>query len=139
MAPPANQFRYALYLAPPPDSDLWRFGCNVIGRDAKTGASCDGLALEGYPPDSWRSMTSNPRRYGFHATLKAPFRLRLDLDVADVFDRVAELARKSSPFDAGELEVGVVAADEGRAFVALKPQGRVERIEIVRGERRSRT
>ena len=138
MAPPANQFRYALYLAPPPDSDLWRFGCNVIGRDAKTGASCDGLALEGYPPDSWRSMTSNPRRYGFHATLKAPFRLRLDLDVADLFDRVAELARKSSPFDAGELEVSVVAADEGRAFVALKPQGALKELRsfeasVVRG------
>lgn len=37
MALPPDQFRYALYLAPPPDSDLWRFGCDVIGRDAKTG------------------------------------------------------------------------------------------------------
>ena len=89
MAPlPANQFRYALYLAPPHESDLWRFGCNVIGRDARTGAPCEGFSLEGYPPDSWRSMTSEPRRYGFHATLKAPFPLRLDLDVADLFDRV---------------------------------------------------
>ena len=138
MAPPAKQFRYALYLAPPPDSDLWRFGCNVIGRDAKTGASCDGFALEGYPPNSWRSMTNDPRRYGFHATLKAPFLLRLDLDVADLFDRVAELARKSSPFDAGELGVGVVAGDEGRAFVALKPQGALKELRsfeasVVRG------
>jgi Protein of unknown function (DUF1045) len=138
MAPLANQFRYALYLAPPPDSDLWRFGCNVIGRDAKTGASRDGFSLEGYPPDSWRSMTGNPRRYGFHATLKAPFRLRLDLDVADLLDRVAELARKSSPFDAGELGVGLVAAGEGRAFVALKPQGALKELRsfeasVVRG------
>jgi hypothetical protein len=121
MALPANQFRYALYLAPPPESDLWRFGCDVIGRDARTGASCDGLALESYQPDSWRSMTSDPRRYDFHATLKAPFPLRLDLDVADLFDRVAEFASKCSPFDAGELSVGVVAAGDRRAFVAMKP------------------
>ena len=72
----ANRFRYALYLTPPPDSDLWRFGCDVIGRDPVAGASCEGFSLEGYPPDSWRSMTSDARRYGFHATLKAPFSLR---------------------------------------------------------------
>jgi hypothetical protein len=122
MALPASQLRYALYLAPPPESDLWRFGCDVIGRDAGTGASCDGFAPEGYPPDAWRSLTSDPRRYGFHTTLKAPFALRLDLDVAELFDRVAELARTFSPFDAGELSAGVVAAGDGRGFVALEPQ-----------------
>ena len=122
MAMSANHFRYALYLTPAPDSDLWRFGCDVIGRDALTGASCEGFSLEGYPPDSWRSMTSDPRRYGFHATLKAPFPLRLDLDPADLFDGVAEFAGKRSPFDAGELKVGVIKARHGLAFVALKPE-----------------
>ena len=119
----ANHFRYALYLTPPPDSDLWRFGCDVIGRDALTGASCEGFSLEAYPPDAWRGMTGDPRRYGFHATLKAPFSLRLDLDADDLFDRVAEFARKHSPFDAGELKVDVVKAAPGLGFVALKPQG----------------
>jgi hypothetical protein len=138
MALPANQFRYALYLAPPPDSDLWRFGCDVVGRDARTGTSCDGFAVEGCPPDSWRSMTSEPRRYGFHATLKAPFTLRVDLDVADLFDRVGEFAHRFSPFDAGELSVGVVAAGDGRAFVALMPEGALKELRafeasVVRG------
>jgi hypothetical protein len=138
IAPPANQSRYALYLAPPPDSDLWRFGCAVIGRDPLTGAACEGFSPEGYPLDSWRSMTSDPRRYGFHATLKAPFPLRLDLDPADLFDGVAELARRHSPFDAGELSVGVVKAGHGLAFVALKPQGALKELRsfeasIVRG------
>jgi hypothetical protein len=138
MALPANQFRYALYLAPPPKSDLWRFGCDVIGRDARSGAALDEFAPEGYTPDSWRSITSDPRRYGFHATLKAPFPVRLDLDVADLFDRIAEFAGKSSPFDAGELSVGVVKAGHGRAFVALTPQGAVKELRsfeasVVRG------
>jgi hypothetical protein len=123
MAMSANHFRYALYLTPPPDSDLWRFGCDVIGRDALTGASWEGFSLEGYPPHSWRSMTSDPRRYGFHATLKAPFPLRLDLEVADLLDCVGEFARKQSPFDAGELSVGLIKAGHGIAFVALKPEG----------------
>jgi 2'-5' RNA ligase len=123
MAPPANQVRYALYFAPPPEGDLWRFGCEVIGRDAGTDAPLDGFAPKGYSPDSWRSVTSDPRRYGFHATLKAPFPLRLDLDVSDLFDTVAEFARKSAPFDAGELGVSAIAAGDGRAFVALTPEG----------------
>jgi hypothetical protein len=138
MAPPPNHFRYALYLAPPPESDLWRFGCDVIGRDPLTGASCEGFSLEGYPPDSWRSMTSDPRRDGFHATLKAPFPLRLDLDPADLFDSVAAFAGKHPPFDAGELSVGVVKSGHGLAFVALKPQGALKELRsfeagIVRG------
>jgi hypothetical protein len=123
MALPANQLRYALYLAPPPESDLWRFGCDVIGRDALAGASREGFAPEGYTPSTWRSVTSAPRRYGFHATLKAPFRLRLDLDVATVIDTLAEFSRKFAPFDAGELTVRAVAMGHGPAFVALKPHG----------------
>jgi hypothetical protein len=134
----AKPFRYALYLTPPSDSDLWRFGCDVVGRDAITGAASEGFSLEGYSPDSWRSMTSEPRRYGFHATLKAPFSLRLDLDPADVFDSVAEFARRHSPFEAGELRMGVVKAGHGLAFVALKPQGALKELQsfearVVRG------
>jgi len=133
MAVPANQLRYALYLAPPRVSQLWRFGCDVVGRDALTGESHDGFALEGYTPQAWRSMTSDPRRYGFHATLKAPFRLRLDLDVADLTDRLSEFARKIAPFDAGELSVGAIATGDGRAFVALKPEDRLKELRSFEG------
>lgn len=105
------------------ESDLWRFGCDVIGRDALAGASREGFAPEGYTPSTWRSVTSAPRRYGFHATLKAPFRLRLDLDVATVIDTLAEFSRKFAPFDAGELTVRPVAMGHGPAFVALQPHG----------------
>jgi 2'-5' RNA ligase len=129
----ANQLRYALYLAPPPESDLWRFGCDVIGRDALTGAPGDGFALEGYTRAAWRSMTADPRRYGFHATLKAPFRLRLDLHIADFIDSLAEFARKFASFDAGELSVGAVAMGDGRAFVALKPHGGLKELRSFEG------
>lgn len=113
--------RYALYLTPPPDSDLWRFGCDIIGRDAATGGLRDGFAPEGYELEAWRQLTSEPRRYGFHATLKAPFRLRADLDVVDLMDRVAAFARTFQPFEAGELQVGAIPTADGRAFCVLKP------------------
>lgn len=115
--------RYALYITPPPESDLWRFGCEVIGRDALTGNLREGFAPEGYEPEAWRRLTSDPMRYGFHATLKAPFRLRADLDLFDLIDHVAAFARTHTPFDAGELHFGAMAADDARAFVVLKPGG----------------
>ncbi|MFY9969037.1 MAG: DUF1045 domain-containing protein [Roseiarcus sp.] len=114
--------RYALYLTPPPESDLWRFGCDVIGRDALTGDLRAGFAPEGHELEAWHDLTSDPRRYGFHATLKAPFRLRADLDAIDLMDNIAAFARTVSPFDAGELHVGAMATDDGRAFVVLKPR-----------------
>src|SRR5208283_3593598 len=115
--------RYAIYLTPPQDSDLWRFGCDVVGRDAYTGQSADGFAPEGQELEAWRKVTSEPRRFGFHATLKAPFRLRADLDVFDLMDAVAGFASRRVPFDAGRLQVGHMAAGEERAFVVLKPEG----------------
>ena len=114
-------------------NELWRFGCDVIGRDALTGSSLDGFAPEGYTPGAWRRMTSEPRRYGFHATLKAPFRLRLDLDIADLTSSLAEFACRFAPFDAGELSVGAVAMGAGRAFVGLKPQGGLKELRSFEG------
>jgi Protein of unknown function (DUF1045) len=120
--------RYAVYLTPPLGSDLWKFGCDVIGRDPTTGEDLEGFAPEGHSPDSWRKLTDEPRRYGFHATLAAPFRLRADLDVLDLVDAVAAFAGADKPFDAGELHVGKIATADGRAFVALKPVGPAEQL-----------
>ena len=43
------------YLTPPLDSDLWTFGCDVIGRDASTGRAVEGFAPEGYSPELWKT------------------------------------------------------------------------------------
>ena len=115
--------RYALYLTPPLESDLWAFGCAVIGRDAATGRDIDGFAPEGHDAEAWKTLTSEPRRYGFHATLVAPFQLRADLDRADLFDGAAAFARTHSAFEAGAFKVGRISTADGRAFVALKPSG----------------
>ncbi len=67
--------RYALYFAPPPGSDLAAFGAAWLGRDAFSG---ERIALEEVGDMlPWRQeeITENARRYGFHATLKAPFAL----------------------------------------------------------------
>jgi len=67
--------RYAIYFAPAPGSGLDRFGAHLLGYDAVTGMD---LA---FPDDilrmapDWRDLTEDPRKYGFHATLKAPLSL----------------------------------------------------------------
>lgn len=67
--------RYALYYAPAADSALWRFGSTTLGYDAATGADIDFAVPPGCEGLDWREVTAEPRRYGFHATLKAPFEL----------------------------------------------------------------
>jgi hypothetical protein len=67
--------RYALYFIPPADSALYRFGSSVLGYDCYTGGTLthpDELVRDAR---AWHSMVDEPRRYGFHATLKAPFHL----------------------------------------------------------------
>jgi hypothetical protein len=95
----------------------------VLGRDASTGETLRGFAPEGHSAESWLKLTEDPRRYGFHATVVAPFRLRADLDVRDLVDAIAAFARAARPFEAGELKVGRIATVDGRAFVALEPEG----------------
>ena len=68
--------RYAIYFAAGSDSALSRFGAELLGYDAYTG---DEIALSRrrrsrVAPD-WRDITADPRKYGFHGTLKAPMAL----------------------------------------------------------------
>ena len=113
--------RYAVYLAPPPESALWRFGSEVVGRDAASGEARPGFAPEGFDAAAWRDMTTEPRRYGFHATIKAPFRLAEEANRTELSAALAELAQQWRPFAAGPLAVSTLALGEAGAFVALTP------------------
>jgi hypothetical protein len=130
--------RYAVYLAPPPESALWRFGSAVVGRDAASGEARRGFAPDGFDAAAWRSMTTEPRRYGFHATIKAPFRLADDASPSDLSAALTELAREWRPFAAGPLAVSTLALGEAGAFVALTPSAPAREIawleeRVVRG------
>lgn len=67
--------RYALYYTPAADSALWRFGSATLGYDAVIGADIAFAVPPGCEALDWPGLTAEPRRYGFHATLKAPFEL----------------------------------------------------------------
>jgi putative phosphonate metabolism protein len=67
--------RYAIYYAPAQGSFLDQFGAEMLGYDAWIGAVLPfpGGVVEQVP--DWRELTQDPRKYGFHATLKAPMSL----------------------------------------------------------------
>lgn len=67
--------RHAIYYAAACGSELDQFGGRLLGYDAWTGEelSFSQGILQTIP--DWRDLTEDPRKYGFHATLKAPFSL----------------------------------------------------------------
>jgi putative phosphonate metabolism protein len=67
--------RYAIYYVPDPGTALDRFGAELLGYDAHSGTDLpfpDSILRSA--PD-WPDLTRDPRKYGFHATLKAPLSL----------------------------------------------------------------
>lgn len=67
--------RYAVYFVPNADDPWWDFGCSWLGRNAATDESVAQPMVDGITPERLWALTQSPRRYGFHATLKAPFAL----------------------------------------------------------------
>jgi hypothetical protein len=108
--------RYAVYFVPAADSDLYRFGSAVLQYDGYTGrpvAPPDECAADA---DVWRKATEEPRRYGFHATLKAPFYLApscTEAQLVSAFKSFAALGRKAAVI---EPEIATLSG-----FTALVP------------------
>lgn len=118
--------RYALYYAPAVDSPWWRFGAGWLGWDELRGQALPQPGLPEFPPDEFHAFTAEPRRYGFHATLKAPFHLREGVDEALLRSRVTSLAGELRALPLGELQAGVLDG-----FVALQPQPRQPAVEAL--------
>jgi len=90
--------RFAVYYAPAPGSALHAFGSCWLGRDAATGATLPQPVVPGGEPDRLARLTAAPRGYGFHATLKPPFRLAAGRTEAELRAAVASFAAPRRPF-----------------------------------------
>jgi len=95
--------RYAIYFVPAADTALYRFGSAALGYDCITGGDIptfDALPVEAA---AWCELTLEARRYGFHATLKAPFHLaagRTEMELIgefEVFARTVDIAPAIDP------------------------------------------
>ena len=108
--------RYAIYFSPAKHSPWWDFGAQWLGRDECDDKALAQPVLTQIGLTDLNSITAEPRRYGFHATLKAPFHLRDGFSVDDLAQRVQALASRLRPVSLGPLQL-VTLGD----FVALTP------------------
>ena len=108
--------RYAIYYAPPPGSRWWRFGCRWLGRDPISGNALEQFKLPDVTPEELADLTAEPRRYGFHATLKPPFALADGGSADDLYRSAAALARTQRP-----IELGPLLLQGPGGFLALGP------------------
>jgi len=105
--------RYAIYYAAPRGSALDRFCVELLGYDAWSG---DDLPFPAELPADWRELTSDPRKYGFHATLKAPFALAPGKTETDLLAACADFALSPRP-----IPVIAPVVDSIGGFLAVVP------------------
>ncbi len=104
--------RYAVYYLPE-NAELADFGAMWLGWDVAQGVAVEQPGVEGI-----EAATRTPRKYGFHGTLKPPFRLADGADVAGLQADIAALAAETPPVEIAGLKLSRI----GR-FLALVPVG----------------
>jgi len=106
--------RHAIYFAPPDGSALARFGADWLGWDPVAGERREGFALPGLA-FARADLVEAPRRYGLHATLKAPFRLAEGVGEGELDAAAGAVAAGCAGFEL-RLEVAALGG-----FLALVP------------------
>lgn len=116
--------RYAIYFAADADHALSRFGAGLLGYNAYTGdeVSFPQEALHVAP--DWRDITTDPRKYGFHGTLKAPMALAPGKTEAELVAACATFAEKARPMPVIRPVVDAISG-----FIAVIPAEPVDALQ----------
>ena len=117
MRPTAEKpMRFAIYFFPPFDHPLTVAGQAWLGRDAVSGARLAQPWVRDLGADRFAALTAAPRRYGFHATLKAPFAPRDGVDAKTLIAALDAFAAAQAPFTIEGLSL-----TWHQGFLALTP------------------
>ena len=113
------QQRVAVYYAPHPDDKLFATSSCWLGRDPVSDMPAPQPDLPGID-----EVTAEPRLYGFHATLKPPFRLAQGRNWDELLAAARALADRLAPFELPPLRVsdvhGFLALRESEPSAALQ-------------------
>lgn len=101
--------RYAVYFIPGDDSELAAYGNSVLRRTANGNDFLNPdyqFAGEEINKKNgvWQRITSTPRHYGFHATLKAPFELTKAYRESDLLSAVEALSHRHAACSLSSLK-----------------------------------
>lgn len=105
--------RYAIYVVP--EGAFYRAGAAWLGWDSLAGQAVAHPEVLGLPMPV-ADMTATPRKYGFHGTVKPPFRLADGMTEAALRDATAALCARLAP-----VEVPALALRRLSGFVAVVP------------------
>lgn len=103
--------RYAVYFCPAPASALAALGRDWLSTE---------LAAHGVPGiglSRWNALLADVRRYGWHATLRSPFTLSPDVELAELRHALNAVAMAHAPINL-TLRCARLAG-----FPALRPMG----------------
>jgi Protein of unknown function (DUF1045) len=124
--------RYAIFFVPPAGGALDAFGAAALGYDSYSGTDCGAetptAPEHGLGAEEWRRLTAEPRKYGFHATLKAPFRLRSETSELDLIAEFARFAASQTPPDGFAAKLELLDG-----FAALVPSATVPSLDLLAG------
>ncbi|PLP57631.1 hypothetical protein CYK37_18640 [Mesorhizobium loti] len=108
--------RYAVYFTPSEDDPLTRAASNWLGRDAFSGELLAAPSFDGLPAEEISRLTGEPRRYGFHATIVAPFRPADGIGLVEIEESFDRFCAKTTRFFIEGLRIGQLGS-----FLALLP------------------
>ena len=108
--------RYAIYYTAPPGA-FATAAAAWLGYDVQTARDVAQAHIPGLPRPL-ADITTDPRKYGFHGTIKAPFRLADGFTAADLAQAVGRLAADLTPVGIAGLRLINL---EG--FLAFVPEG----------------
>jgi len=108
--------RYALYVTLPPETPLARFGAGALGYECEGGRVVTQTVPAGLDPAAVAAAAAAPSRYGFHATIVAPFHLAPGSTRSDLISALQSFAAACKPCPVGRLRLALLSR-----FIALVP------------------
>ena len=106
--------RFGLYIVP--EGAFYRAGACWLGWDSAAGAQTVQPEPPGLPGEA-ATLTATPRKYGFHGTIKPPFRLSVGTQARDLDAAARAFCAVQAPVTLPALEVRRLGG-----FVAVVPQ-----------------
>ncbi|MEM9715939.1 MAG: DUF1045 domain-containing protein [Pseudomonadota bacterium] len=94
--------RFAIYFCPEPETQLAQFGTHWLGWNLDSGKPANHPEVSGF---DIAAVTERPRKYGFHGTMKAPFRLAHGQSLDALKNAADDIAVNIKAFNIPDLHV----------------------------------
>jgi putative phosphonate metabolism protein len=121
--------RYAFYLTPDENHPLTIAAAKWLGSNPFTDEMTRLEAAGDFDAVELTALTADPRRYGFHGTLKAPFPLATAKTEGQLLAAFESFAEECAPFEIPEMVLGQLGP-----FFALVPDANCPELQALADE-----